>query len=440
MADEQNNGRDTRQATGDHKERPPGEASYEPNVSPAAPPEAPEETTGATQEEDTTTSSADTGEKATGETPKEDRKPSADEEESEIYLAPQWKLVWWSFKKHRLAMIGLVATALIYLVAIFCEFLAPTTQGAYSAEYTYAPPQRLHFLSEENGFGLYVYGYRSETDEETLERTFVIDESQEIPVRFFDRGESYEMWSLFRGDLHLIGPVNDDDPFYLLGADRSGRDLLSRIIYGTRVSMSIGLVGVAVSLVLGIILGGISGYYGGGVDTIIQRIIEFFMSIPTLPLWLGLAAAVPAGWGPLKVYFAIVVILSLIGWTDLARVVRGRFLQLRSEDFVMAAEFDGSSKSRIILRHMLPSFYSHVIASITLAIPAMILAETSLSFLGLGLQPPVVSWGVLLQEAQNIRSVATAPWLLLPGVAVVIAVLALNFLGDGLRDSADPYK
>jgi peptide/nickel transport system permease protein len=226
---------------------------------------------------------------------------------------------------------------------------------------------------------------------------------------------------------------------YLLGADRLGRDLLSRLITGTRISMSIGLIGVALSLVLGILLGGLSGYYGGAVDNLIQRLIEFLRSIPSIPLWMGLAALLPLHWPPLRIYFAITIILSLIGWTSLARVVRGRFLSLREEDFIMAARLDGQSEMGIILFQMLPAFTSHIIASITLAIPGMILAETALSFLGLGLREPVVSWGVLLQDAQDIRSIATAPWLLIPAVAVVLAVLTLNFLGDGLRDAADPY-
>ncbi|MEZ0211863.1 MAG: ABC transporter permease, partial [Xanthobacteraceae bacterium] len=238
----------------------------------------------------------------------------------------------------------------------------------------------------------------------------------------------------------LFGPLKKGDPMYLFGADRLGRDMLSRIIYGTRISMSIGLIGVAMSLVLGIILGGISGYYGGWIDNIIQRVIEFILSLPTTPLWLGLAAAMPTNWPPLRIYLAITIILSLIGWTNLARVIRGRFLSLRTEDFVTAARLDGASEPRIIFRQMAPSFVSHIIAEVSLAIPAMILAETALSFLGLGLQPPIVSWGVLLQEAQNIRSITTAPWLFLPGIAVVIAVLSLNFVGDGLRDAADPYR
>jgi peptide/nickel transport system permease protein len=361
-----------------------------------------------------------------------------EEREAEVYVASQWKLVWWRFRKHRLAVVGTAIVILIYLIALFAEFVAPFTPDAFDADYTYAPPQRLHFF-DEDGFGLYVYGYSTKLNEETLVRTFEVDESKKVPVRLFAQGNTYKLWGLFESDRHLIGPVEKGEPMYLLGANDQGQDMLSRIIFGARVSMSIGLVGVALSFVFGVFLGGISGYFAGATDTVIQRLIEVLMSIPTLPLWLGLSAALPPDWSPLRIYFGITIILSLIGWTDLARVVRGRFLSLRGEDFVTAAELDGSSKPRIILRHMLPSFASHVIASLTLAVPAMILAETALSFLGLGLQPPIVSWGVLLQEAQNIRSVATAPWLLLPGFAVIIAVLALNFMGDGLRDSADPY-
>jgi peptide/nickel transport system permease protein len=259
------------------------------------------------------------------------------------------------------------------------------------------------------------------------------------PVGFFVRGVEYRLLGLIPTDVHLIGPVNGRDPMYLFGADRLGRDVLSRTIYGTRVSMSIGLVGVVLSLFLGVLLGGISGYFGGAVDTLIQRAIEFLQSIPVIPLWMGLAAAIPQDWSPIQVYFAITMILSLIGWTSLAREVRGKFLGLKSEDFVTSARLDGSSEMHIIFRHMVPSFVSHIIASMTLAIPAMILAETALSFLGIGLRPPVVSWGVLLQEAQNVRAVATSPWLFLPGGAIVVTVLAMNFLGDGLIDAADPY-
>jgi peptide/nickel transport system permease protein len=284
-----------------------------------------------------------------------------------------------------------------------------------------------------------VYGLQSTIEIKAMRRVFSVDTQQKIRVRLFVQGKPYKLLGLFPATMRLIGPVDETQPMYLLGADRLGRDMLSRLIYGTRVSMSIGLVGVLLSLVLGILLGGISGYYGGLVDSFIQRVIEFLRSIPTIPLWMGLAAALPMDWPPLRVYFGITIILSLIGWTGLARVVRGRFLSLREEEFIMAAEVDGASELRIILRYMLPSFTSHIIASTTLAIPSMILAETSLSFLGLGLRPPIISWGVLLKEAQSVRAVLQAPWLMWPAVAVVISVLALNFLGDGLRDAADPY-
>ncbi len=365
------------------------------------------------------------------------------EQEAQVFVASQWQLMWWRFRKHKLALFSAIVIILIYAVALFAEFLAPFPSGKYAATYTYAPPQRFHFLDNSEGstrFRPHVNDYTVEIDPVALRRTFVVDPEGIIDVRFFAKGSPYKILGLIEWDRHLIGPVNPDDPMYILGADRLGRDMLSRIIYGTRVSMSIGLVGVTMSLIFGIILGGISGYYGGTVDNLIQRIIEFIRSVPSIPLWLGLAAALPPDWSSIKRYFAITIILSVIGWTGLARVVRGRFLSLREEDFVMAAKLDGASERSIIFRYMLPSFYSHIIASITLAIPAMILAETALSFLGLGLRPPVVSWGVLLQEAQNVRAVATAPWLLLPAVGVIVAVLALNFFGDGLRDAADPYS
>ncbi len=341
-------------------------------------------------------------------------------------------------------MASAVVLLLIYLVAAFCECVAPFDPFAFTPRYTYAPPQMVHLFDRDAAGGLalrpHVNGYKVTIDKAALRRVFVVDPQVEIPVAFFVRSEPYRLWGVFTLEHKLIGPVHLGDPMYLLGADRLGRDLFSRIVYGTRVSMSIGLVGVTLSLLLGVVLGGISGYYGGRIDHAIQRVIEFILSLPTTPLWLGLAAALPPNWPPLRIYLCITIILSLYGWTNLARVVRGRFLALRTEDFVTAARLDGASEPRIIFRHMVPSFVSHIIAEVSLAIPNMILAETALSFLGLGLQPPVVSWGVLLQEAQNIRSISTAPWLFAPGIAVVVAVLALNFVGDGLRDAADPYS
>ncbi|MEX0697087.1 MAG: ABC transporter permease [Dongiaceae bacterium] len=357
--------------------------------------------------------------------------------------ASQWRLMWWQFRRHRLAIVSAGVLLLIYLVAAFCEFLAPFSPTAFTPRYTYAPPQALHFFDRDDAgdmiFRPHVFGYKVTIDPEALRRTFVIDRSIKYPVGFFVPSEPYKMWGLITLETKAFGPLNRGDPMYLLGADRLGRDMLSRIMYGTRISMSIGLIGVTLSLLLGVVLGGISGYYGGWVDNAIQRTVEFVLSLPTTPLWLGLAAAMPTNWPPLRIYLAITIILSLVGWTSLARVVRGRFLSLRTEDFVTAARLDGARERRIIFRHMVPSFVSHIIAEVSLAIPGMILAETALSFLGLGLQPPLVSWGVLLQEAQNIRAIATAPWLFAPGVAVVIAVLVLNFVGDGLRDAADPY-
>lgn len=357
--------------------------------------------------------------------------------------ASQWKLIWLAFRRHRLAMTGAAVVLALYAIGLFAEFLAPFDPNAFSSRHSYHPPQAIHFIDQsEDGswaFRPHVVGMRLERDTFTLATVFVPDPDNRIYLTLFGTGDSYKLWGLIPMDWHLIGPADPNERVYLLGADRLGRDMLSRIIYGTRISMSIGLVGVALSLTFGLLLGGISGYFGGRIDMVIQRLIELVLALPTIPIWLGLSASLPQDWGALTRYFAITVILSLVGWTELARVVRGRFLALRTEDFVIAARLDGGSKGRVIFRHMMPSMVSHIIASVTLAIPVMIIAETSLSFLGLGLMPPAISWGVLLKEAQNVRSIAQAPWLFFPGAAVVIAVLAFNFLGDGLRDAADPY-
>lgn len=353
-------------------------------------------------------------------------------------------LIWRRFKRHKLGVLGAVVIVMIYLVAAFSEFLAPHAQGTYKARDVYSPPQSVRFfVQNKNGdknFQLHVLGYRSKVDYDSGKRTFTEDAKKIIPLGFWVKGDAYKFWGVVPFDRHLFGPTNPRHRVYLFGADRLGRDVLSRTIHATRVSMTIGLVGVALSLVLGITIGGISGYLGGLVDLGIQRLIEILQSIPSIPLWIGLAAAIPPTAPPLQTYFLITVILSILGWTGLARVVRGRFMALKNEDFIKAARLDGNKPMRIIVRHMVPNFLSHIIAVVTLAIPGMIIAETSLSFLGIGLRQPVVSWGVLLQEAQNLKSISTAPWLFLPGFAVVIAVLALNFLGDGLRDAGDPYE
>ena len=360
----------------------------------------------------------------------------------EVAFLGQWALMWRKFRKHKLAVVGGLVTIGFYLVALFAEFLAPYPTTEVNREYPYAPPQRIRlFLRAEDGVILrpHVLGLSATVNPMSYQRTYEPDPEAVIPIRFFAQGHEYRLFGLIPARTILLGPVQTGQPMYLLGTDRLGRDLLSRIILGTRVSMTIGLVGVFLSLFLGILLGGISGFFGGAVDNAIQRIIEFLQSVPRIPLWMGLAAAIPQTVPPMRMYFFITVILSVLGWTGLARVVRGKFFALKTEDFVVAASLDGCSNLRIIMRHMVPSFLSHIIAVTTLAIPGMIIAETGLSFLGLGLRPPVVSWGVLLQAAQNIRVVSMAPWLLLPGVFVIIAVLSFNFLGDGLRDAADPY-
>jgi peptide/nickel transport system permease protein len=362
--------------------------------------------------------------------------------DEKIYVAPQWKLMWWKFRKHKLALVSAVVIAILYLIALFCEFVAPYNPEESFTQYQLTPPTSVHIRDAQGQFHMpFVYKMKRVRDPATLRLSYAEDTNIRYPLGFFVTGSEYKLWNLFKMNIHLfgIGATRAEQGLFLVGADRLGRDLFSRLCYGARISLSIGLVGVFLSLVLGVVLGGISGYYGGIADSIIQRVIEFIRSMPQIPLWMALSAALPPDWPVVWVYFGITLILSLISWTGLARIVRGRFLALREEDFVLAARFVGSSEMRIILRHMVPSFLSYIIAHLTLAIPGVILAETGLSFIGLGLRAPAISWGVLLQESQNLRSVVLAPWVLMPGAAVVIAVLALNFLGDGLRDAADPY-
>jgi peptide/nickel transport system permease protein len=351
----------------------------------------------------------------------------------------QGQLFWLRFRKHRLAMWGLYFVIAAFLVAAFAEFVAPHDPRKVNASYQYAPPQMPRFVDAEGDFHLrpFVYPMSRTFDIATGTRTWTYDTDTRLPLALFVRGDSYAFWGLFETDLHLFG--TSQGVWYPLGTDRLGRDSLSRIMHGARVSLTVGMLGVAISLVFGVLIGGAAGYFGGRVDNVVQRLTEVAIAIPSLPLWMALSASLPTWWSPLTIYFAITVILSVIGWTGMAREVRGRFLALREEDFVMAARLQNVSEFRIITRHMVPSIYSHIIASASLAIPALILAETALSFLGIGLRAPVISWGVLMQEAQNIQSVALYPWLLLPGVVVILTVLAFNFVGDGLRDAADPH-
>ena len=371
--------------------------------------------------------------------------PAAEEitpKDEKISVASYGQLMWWRFLKHRMAVISAVIVLLFYLVGAFCEIVAPYDPEQSFIKYKLAPPSRVHIFDTQGNLQRpFVYKINRERDSETLRSIYIEDTSTIYPIRFFVQGSEYKLWGRWPMSLHLIGldVPQDEQGIFLIGADRLGRDVFSRIVYGARISLTIGLVSVIVSLILGILFGGLSGFYGGAIDNAIQRMIEFIRSVPEIPLIMGLAAALPADWPVIRLYFGITIVLSMVGWTGLARVVRGRFLSLREEDFVMAARLSGSSEMRVIFRHMLPSFFSHIIATLTLSIPAIILSETGLSFIGLGLRAPAISWGVLLQEAQNVRSMALAPWVLTPGIAVVIAVMAFNFLGDGIRDAADPY-
>ncbi len=360
-------------------------------------------------------------------------------QQQRFYMASQWHLMWWKLKRHRLALISGAILALFYLSIAFAELLSPYDLHRRHTEHIYAPPQSVHIWHEGRLRTPFVYPQQYSLNMENLKREYSEDRSRPMPLRFFCRGETYEFWGLMNADFHLVCPPEGGE-FFFLGTDRLGRDLLSRILYGGRISLTIGLIGIALSTLFGVILGGLAGYYGGRIDSLVQRLIEIVRSFPELPLWLALAALLPVSWSPVLVFFGITLILALIDWTGLARAARSKFLALREEDYCVSAEIMGASPQRIIGRHLLPGFSSHLIASASLSVPNMILGETALSFLGLGLRPPITSWGVLLNEAQNISVVALYPWLILPVVPVIVVILAFNFFGDGLRDAADPYK
>jgi peptide/nickel transport system permease protein len=360
-------------------------------------------------------------------------------EQERYFLATQWRLMWWKFRRHKVAVASAVILILLYASILVSEFLAPYNLQTRNTDFIYAPPQAVHVFDNGRLVRPFVYGTRYELDMEQLKRIYHEDTSQIYPLRFFCRSDPYLFWGQIESDLHLVC-ATEGGTLFLLGTDRLGRDMLSRIIYGTRISLTVGLFGIIVSFALGIFFGGLAGYYGGWIDSVTQRGIEIIRSFPELPLWMALSAALPVHWSPILVYFGITIILGLLDWTGLARAVRSKLLALREEDFCTAAVLMGAKPGRIIVRHLLPSFTSHLIASATLSIPSMILGETALSFLGLGLRPPITSWGVLLTEAQNINVVALYPWLMLPTLPVIVSVLAFNFLGDGLRDAADPYR
>lgn len=360
-------------------------------------------------------------------------------EQEKFYMASQWRMMWWRLLRHKLAVWSGAILILLYVSILASEFLAPYNLHTRNPDFIFAPPQQIHIFHQGEFVGPFVYSQDYTLNMDILRREYTDNISIIQPLRFFCHGDQYEFWNLFESDLHLVCSAEGAN-FFFLGTDRLGRDIWSRMIYGTRISLTVGLVGIILSFVLGISIGGAAGYFGGWVDNLAQRAIEILRSIPELPLWMGLSAALPVNWSPIAIFFGLTLILGLVDWPGLARAVRSKLLALREEDYCTAAILLGAPPSRIIYRHLLPNFMSHLIASATLSIPSMILAETALSFLGLGLRPPITSWGVLLVEAQNLEAVELYPWLLLPAVPVIITVLAFNFFGDGLRDAADPYK
>lgn len=359
--------------------------------------------------------------------------------EGPLAHASQLRLMWWYFRQHKVALLSGIFLVLVYLSILISEFLAPYNLHTRNTDFIYAPPISVHITRDGSLVRPYVYGQTMTLDMTTLRREYTDNVSDIQPIRFFCRGDAYKFWGLIESDLHLVCPA-EGGQLFLLGTDRLGRDVLSRTIYGARISLTIGILGVMLSFFLGIIIGGLAGYRGGVFDMLVQRITEVLQSIPSIPLWMALATIIPLTWSPLLVYVGITVILSLLDWTGLARAVRSKLLSLREEDYVVAAQLLGANSNRVIRRHMIPGFMSHLIASATLTVPGMILGETALSFLGIGLRPPITSWGILLTEARSINIIALYPWLLFPVLPVVLVILAFNFLGDGLRDAADPYK
>lgn len=359
--------------------------------------------------------------------------------QAKVYQASQLRLMWWKFKKHRVALVSGIFLLALYLMIAVAEFLAPYNLHTRNMDFIHAPPQRVRLFHDGQLVGPFVYGRTMQLDMDTLRRIYTDNTDDVQRLRFFCSGDPYKFWGLWEADFHLVCPA-EGGQFFALGTDRLGRDVLSRIIYGARISLTIGLIGIAVSFTLGIVIGGLAGYHGGYLDLMVQRVIEVLQSIPSIPLWMALAAIMPVSWSPILVYLGITVILGLLDWTGLARAVRSKLLALREEDYVLAAQLMGARSSRIIGRHLVPGFMSHLIASATISIPGMILGETALSFLGLGLRPPITSWGILLTEARSVSVIAFYPWLLYPMIPVILVILAFNFLGDGLRDAADPYK
>lgn len=365
--------------------------------------------------------------------------PGADDALSGLKSASVWRLMWWKLRRHRLAVISGAFLLFCYATIAIVEVIAPYGPQDRDAGAIYAPPQTLRIFHEGALTAPFVYAYKQTLDTETFQRIYVEDWARPQPLRFFCEGTPYDFWNIAPADFHLVCPA-EGGTLFLLGTDRLGRDVFSRLVYGARISLTVGLFGVMISLVFGVVFGGLAGYFGGWTDAIVMRTVELLRSLPELPLWLALSAALPVTWSPILVYFGITIILGLLDWPSLARAVRGKIMALKQEDFALAAELSGVAPARILFRHLMPNFASHLIANATLSIPAMILGETALSFLGLGLRPPVTSWGVMLDEARNIAVIEFYPWLLAPVIPVILVVLAFNFLGDGLRDAADPHQ